>query len=88
MVRIGYNLCCGVLMCVLVPEFCHDVSDQQMPHMAPIILPQLLKVILESQVVAMVTSMFSLMSQLVSRPFLRCMVLVRVVGLSTSSIPS
>ena len=48
-----------VCSCSTVPEFCHDVSDQQMPHMAPIILPQLLKVILESQVVAMVTSMFS-----------------------------
>ena len=54
-------------------------------HSAP---AAVLKVILESQVVAMVTSIFSLMSQLVSRPFLRCMVLVRVVGLSTSSIPS
>ena len=77
-------------MCTFVPEFCHDVSDQQMPHMAPIILPQLLKVILESQVVAMVTSMFfhSLMSQFVSRPFLRCMVLAHEVVLSTLLVPS
>ena len=32
------------------PEFCHDVSDHQMPHVAPVILPQLLKVILQAQV--------------------------------------
>ena len=31
-------------------EFCRDVSDTQMPYVAPVILPQLLKVLLQPQV--------------------------------------
>jgi len=31
-------------------EFCQEVTDQQMPHVAPIIFPQLLQVIAQPQV--------------------------------------
>ena len=31
----------------LSAEFCHDVSDQQMPHVAPIIFPQLHRILLQ-----------------------------------------
>ena len=31
-------------------EFCQEVTDQQMPHVAPIIFPQLLQVITQPQV--------------------------------------
>ena len=34
----------------VLSEFCHDVSDQQMPQVAPVILPQLVKVIVHSEV--------------------------------------
>ena len=37
------------LLLSLLLEFCHDVSDQQMPHIAPLILPNLLKVIMQPQ---------------------------------------
>ena len=32
-------------------EFCQEVTDQQMPHVAPIIFPQLLQVITQPQVI-------------------------------------
>ena len=31
-------------------EFCQEVTDQQMPHVAPVIFPQLLQVITQPQV--------------------------------------
>ena len=36
-----------VTVCI---EFCQEVTDQQMPHVAPIIFPQLLQVITQPQV--------------------------------------
>lgn len=34
----------------VLAEFCQDVSDTQLPHIAPIILPHLLQVIVQSEV--------------------------------------
>ena len=34
----------------MLAEFCQDVSDTQMPQVAPVILPQLLKVIVQPEV--------------------------------------
>jgi hypothetical protein len=39
------TLCCDVRV-----EFCRDVSDIEVPHVAPVILPQLLRVLLQPQV--------------------------------------
>ena len=42
-------LCDDVIVTGCV-EFCQEVTDQQMPHVAPIIFPQLLQVIAQPQV--------------------------------------
>ena len=34
----------------VLTEFCHEVTDSHIPHVAPVILPQLLRVIAEPQV--------------------------------------
>lgn len=34
----------------MIIEFCRDISDLQVPHVAPVILPQLLRVLLQHQV--------------------------------------
>lgn len=34
----------------VLTEFCHDVSDLQMPHVAPVIFPQLLRILLQPTV--------------------------------------
>ena len=39
-----------IIISHLLTEFCQDVSDTQMPQVAPVILPQLLKVIVQPEV--------------------------------------
>ena len=47
--RVVITLTTVLCHCVCI-EFCQEVTDQQMPHVAPIIFPQLLQVIAQPQV--------------------------------------
>lgn len=42
----------------VLSEFCQDVSDTQLPHIAPIILPQLVQVIMQAEVSKMAGRLF------------------------------
>ena len=45
------NIVMTTILCdYICAEFCQEVGDHQMPHVAPIILPQLLQVIAQPQV--------------------------------------